>query len=374
MMSRILVTGASGVVGGSVLPFLPSSSRVYLLLRAKDAEHLEKRRQEILNFYGILDPDQRSQFVAVRGDITQENLGLADDDIKQVFEGLTQIIHCAASVNLEMTAEEAAAHSVKPVQIVLRMQEKFSTAHRRIKVDYVSTVGVNGRRQEPLLERPITELRGFHNTYESSKAEAERYIYEAMVAGWPITIHRPSMVVGNSHDGKILHFQIFYLIVTFLTGILSSRLLPKLDSLFLDTVPSDYVGRVIAWSSQSEKSHGRIYHLCTGPENSINLEKLRLLICEQMKSLGLKPPRTWQIPLDLFIWAMSMAKKMTSDEKLKHRLDQLPMFLKYARIRQKFSSAESQADLMKVGIKLPLPEEYLPKVLHYFLQEKKHRF
>ena len=57
----------------------------------------------------------------------------------------------------------------------------------------------------------MPEVRTFHNTYEQAKAEAEEYLYPFMAdERLPITIHRPSMVVGDSMTGKAISFQVFY--------------------------------------------------------------------------------------------------------------------------------------------------------------------
>ena len=44
---------------------------------------------------------------------------------------------------------------------------------------------------------------------EAAKAEAERAVWSEG-AGLPITVHRPSMVVGEAQNGRVIHFQVFY--------------------------------------------------------------------------------------------------------------------------------------------------------------------
>lgn len=67
-----------------------------------------------------------------------------------------------------------------------------------------------GWRAGVLPECWITEARTFHDIYEQAKAEAERYLQNVLPEGLPITIHHPSMVIGDAGSGRIIHFQIFY--------------------------------------------------------------------------------------------------------------------------------------------------------------------
>jgi nucleoside-diphosphate-sugar epimerase len=71
------------------------------------------------------------------------------------------------------------------------------------KVEFVSTVGVGGHRAV-VPETWLTEPRAFHNTYEQAKAEAEaeESIRGEVERGLPLTVHRPSMVVGAGRERR----------------------------------------------------------------------------------------------------------------------------------------------------------------------------
>ncbi len=75
---------------------------------------------------------------------------------------------------------------------------------------------------------PLEETPQFHNTYEHAKFEAEQWLLQKMEAGFPATIFRPSMVVGDTQTGKIIRFQVFYFLAAFLTGQRTAGILPRL--------------------------------------------------------------------------------------------------------------------------------------------------
>jgi long-chain acyl-CoA synthetase len=51
---------------------------------------------------------------------------------------------------------------------------------------------------------------GFNNTYEQSKYEAELLVHRYIGKGLPISIIRPSMVMGDSTTGRTTNFRLFY--------------------------------------------------------------------------------------------------------------------------------------------------------------------
>ena len=85
-------------------------------------------------------------------------------------------------------------------------------------------------------EVPLAEPRQFHNTYEAAKAEAESFVWERLSGGLPGTIHRPSMIVGDSKTGKNIRFQVFYYLADFLAGLRTLGVVPDTrDVVRLDT-------------------------------------------------------------------------------------------------------------------------------------------
>jgi thioester reductase-like protein len=363
-MKSFLVTGASGVVGGSVLKELLKidECEIVLLLRAAGEKDLVEKKNRILRFFGASCDDPR--VTAVSGDITLEKLGLEESLYQKLSSKLTHIIHCAASVQLDISREESFKHSVESVKHVLR----FLASAPQCKLDYVSTVGVKGRSPEPLREERVHSHVGFFNTYEEGKYLAELEIYKAMGRGFSITIHRPGMVVGDSQTGRIVHFQVFYHLLKLICGRYSAGFVPSVGQVRIDTVPCDFVGRVIVGSALRPETSGKIIHTCAGFDDSVTIENLQREAFNAFTKyhIAFKPLKI--IPLALFQTAASvMTRFLRGRERAKFEL--LPQFLDYARVKQLFLNQESRKLVEGWGINWPAPQDYLPVCLDYYARE-----
>src|SRR6185312_130864 len=235
----------------------------------------------------------------------------------------------------------------------------------RAKLEFLSTVGVGGRLEARLPERFITEARRYHNTYEQSKAEAEEFVREQIARGLPATVHRPSMVVGDSRSGHTIGFQIFYHLVEFLTGNRTFGAFPSFGKTCLDIVPVDYVSAAVVWSSEQESTVGKILHLCSGPDGSLPIGVLQQRIRSQFAAAGARLPPMVKLPPALFRAAARIIGAL-SPPQLKRAIATLPIFLDYLAEDQAFENGATRRLLGAAGIALPAVESYLSKVLGYY--------
>ncbi len=371
-MSVYLLTGATGVVGSAIVPVLmrKTDAEILLLVRPGRAQSSEARLVELFDFWSRYYPglDRRTlsaRIRAVKGEITEQTLGLSATDQGYVRAHCTHIIHCAASVRMNLPLAEARETARQPVARVLALGE---TCARLEKVDFVSTVGVGGRWDGPLPERWLDEPRDFHNTYEAAKAEAEDLIREAVSRGFPATVHRPSMVVGDSHSGAVIHFQIFYFICDFLSGRRTLGFYPALGAGTLDIVPNDYVAEAIVASSLDAQSRGRILHLCAGPEQALRLTDLRRTVRGMYRAAG----RLSLLPsIDLsargFMRLMQLVKVFLPGRE-RRALQTLPLYLDYLAGVQAFGNTESLAQIEAWGITAPASSGVAERALAFYLQ------
>src|SRR5436189_5218067 len=96
--SGILLTGSTGFLGGEVLARLVERGGrpVYALVRAPGAEEAQARLDAILA--GLMGADgPAGDAIAVPGDITRPDLGLAAAAREWLAERVGTIVHCAAS-------------------------------------------------------------------------------------------------------------------------------------------------------------------------------------------------------------------------------------------------------------------------------------
>jgi thioester reductase-like protein len=368
------LTGATGVVGSAVAArvIAEGDARLILLLRAGSDSELASRLTELWRFWAQGHEPSGNRVEAVRGDITQPNLGMEQAAYDRIVRECTHIIHCAASVRMNLPIDEARRSAVLAAQSILALGEIAQASGILEKIEYVSTVGVGGRRPGPLPERWITEARRFHNSYEQAKAEAEVVVARAVAKGSPVTVHRPSMVVGESRTGRVIHFQVFYHLVEFLSGRRTLGLIPAPGPTRLDLVPTDYLANAIFWSSRQSKTSGRILHLCSGPECAVPLLELRKRVRIKFRAAGIKVPRSLMLPAGAFRASIPLLRAF-APERQRRALSTLPTFLDYLAEDQSFSNAETIPLLGGAGITLPRASEFLDPVLDYYLRRQLER-
>ncbi|MDH4381590.1 MAG: SDR family oxidoreductase [Gammaproteobacteria bacterium] len=375
-MDCYFVTGASGVVGGALIPALLGlpEVEVVVLLRARNGHSIADRFNALKHFWrahylqlpaGALEHRLR----AVAGDISAPALGLSAADQHALEQRCTHIVHCAASVRLNQSLAIARETTVVPTATLIALARRCVGF---CKLEAVSTVGVGGRWQGPLPERWLDEPRAFHNTYEEAKAESEVLLREAAAAGLPLTVHRPSMVVGDSRTGVTPHFQIFQFICEFLSGRRTLGCYPALGQTVLDIVANDFVAHAIVAASRSPDSAGEIWHLCAGPSGALPLTELRDTVRSRLRREGRLP--WWpSIPLPpaSFLWLMSLlARALPAAQQ--RTLATLPVYLDYLGSAQVFDNTRTRERLQALGIERPDTRVVLSRVLDYYLANTRH--
>lgn len=367
-MKNIFLTGATGTIGSALVPRLleDSDTSVTMLIRAKDEDDLRARLGGLLAYWEYCPGDvSAARIRALRGDISQPDFGLRTEEHAKLAGETTQIIHCAASVKLNMTMDQARMTAVVPTRTVLALGRLCAQAGTLRKIDLVSTVGVWGRTPGQMPERRLPEVSNFHNTYEAAKSEAESLIW-AEGDGLPITVHRPSMVVGSTGSGRVVHFQVFYHLCEFLSGARTFGIMPDLGQTRLDTIPVDWVADVIRWSSNHPETAGRIFHLCSGPDRAISLPRLQERVRMAWRSRGRKLPALRRLDRRLLERLVPLIGLFTG-EKTRRALRGLSPVLAYLAEDQGFSNNETARMLAAAGLPVPLVESYLDPVLGYYL-------
>jgi long-chain acyl-CoA synthetase len=213
----VLLTGATGFVGGEVLARLGRDDVVALVRRPL--------------------PGLRT----VAGNLLSPGLGVAPGALDDV----TEIVHCAASVSWGMPLDEARAINVEGTRRVLELARGLRGLRRLV---HVSTAYVAGRFEGRFGEGDLFAGQEFRNTYEQSKAEAEQLVHDA---GLPSVVVRPSIVMGDSTTGWTPVFNVLYWpLRAYARGLL--REIPASPDARVDIVPVDYVADAIVAALRSD--------------------------------------------------------------------------------------------------------------------------
>jgi thioester reductase-like protein len=367
-MKSVLLTGGTGVIGSALVPLLleERDTTVRLLLRADSEEHLGERLGRLFAFWHLEPAGPLARRIrAYRGDVSAPQLGLANGDYTQLAGEVTHVIHSAGNVRLNRPLSEARRDAVDAAVHIVALARKCQSEGRLAKLEFVSTVGVAGRSRGLVPEQPLCEVREFHNTYEAAKAEAEALLLREIRTGLRATIYRPSMVVGDSRTGTTIHFQVFYYLAEFLAGSRTCGLVPETGAVRLDIVPVDYVAEAICRGSERPDACGRIFHLCSGAVSSPPLTELTKLIREQFRAHGRSLPQLRVLPRGVFKALAVLGGRAPG--KTARALRTLPYFLAYLEEGQTFQDEATRAFFAQSGPRLRCVEDYLPRVMQYYL-------
>jgi long-chain acyl-CoA synthetase len=260
----VFLTGATGFVGMEVLVRLldESDEPVAALVRGRDQAAADQRLAATLDMAGV-PVGARSRVRAVVGELTAPGLGLSRHDVNELAGEVTSVVHCAASVSWALSLDEARAINVVGTRRVLAFAEDIDRGGRLDRVVHVSTAYVAGRHRGRFAETDLAVGQEFRNTYERAKAEAESMV-QGFAERLPITVVRPSIVVGESDSGWTPAFNVIYWpLRAFSRGLMPE--LPALPDSRVDIVPVDYVADVVMWALRAV-APPRVLHATAGDD------------------------------------------------------------------------------------------------------------
>jgi long-chain acyl-CoA synthetase len=146
---------------------------------------------------------------------------------------------------------------------VLELAEACHNNGRLARVEYISTAFVAGVQWGEVKERDLERGQSFANGYEQSKYECELLVRKYQKQ-FPITIYRPSVVVGDSQNGYTTHFKVLYWPIKVLAKRIKGCVTPMSIFAKVDLVPVDFVADSICALMKDPHSSYQTYHLTSG--------------------------------------------------------------------------------------------------------------
>ncbi len=320
----VLLTGATGFVGMEVLlRYLQHTSerRIFVLVRAAtDREAALRVRRMLVGLLGAGHPHGR-RVVAIRGDLARTGLGLGDRR-DALAERVDEVVHCAASVSFDLSLHAARAVNVHGTRRVLEFAQHCAARGRLRRFAHVSTAFVAGEHAGCFSEDDLDVGQRFRNAYEQSKYEAE-----LLVTGWrdrlPITILRPSIVVGERSTGWTASFNVLYWpLRAFSRG--AYTVLPARRSAPVDIVPVDYVADAIFALTACPEAEGTTFHLTAGVHTSTVEE-----IAQLASDFFARPAPRLIDPTVYRRLVHPLLMRATTDERLRRTLTRSEIFFPY---------------------------------------------
>ncbi len=265
----VLLTGITGSIGSWVAKtILEDGGEIIAIVRAGTPSAAGVRAREALAVVGAAGHTDRVH--AICGDICDD--GLAGRLVQGGMD-VSCIVHCAGVVEFgQEFADLSHRVNVEGTANLLRLAEKL-----RVPFCHFSTAYIAGDRRGRVYEDEICVGQQFHNPYESSKFQAELLVRNwAMRTGLDAFVFRPSIVVGDCREGRIVHFDGLYNFMRMLDSVAGAvgtrefRVVANPDAT-KNLIPADYVARA-AWHI-IKTSAPRTYHL-TNPQ-TVSLSALR---------------------------------------------------------------------------------------------------
>lgn len=258
--SIIFITGVTGFVGGFLIKELlrkhPKTTKFLCLVRCESSQDPLDRIKKNLVFLGLWKEEFRERIVPVRGDLSQPQFGLTNEEFLKFSNQTDLIFHCGAVVNFVLPYSQLYGPNVIGTREILR----FATSTSCIPIQYISTISVlpAGIRDEISIDQiPPHRLT---NGYGQSKWVAEKLVAKAIRSGLPIAIYRLGSMCADTHTGACNPLDIYTL---FVKDILKVRCYPlEIIDHKLDTLPINFATKNIVYLSQNHlKSYGQVYHI-----------------------------------------------------------------------------------------------------------------
>ncbi|MBX3208246.1 MAG: SDR family oxidoreductase [Labilithrix sp.] len=224
--------------------------------------HAVVRAKSLVEAEGALDAlplEQRRRVVLVEGDAAAMDFGLSGAELRALAPEIDVIHHMAQVSYLGADRELAAQVNVNGAREVLEVAAECPALKNLV---YHSTAQVSGDRTGLVLEDELDKGQTFRNPVEETLARGER-IVRARMRRLPISIVRPTIVVGDSQTGEVDRFDgPYFLILLIVTSPPDFPLpLPGRGDALLHLVPVDYVVRAAKAIGRDPRAPGRTFHI-----------------------------------------------------------------------------------------------------------------
>ncbi|HSS19087.1 MAG TPA: SDR family oxidoreductase [Pyrinomonadaceae bacterium] len=350
----VFLTGFPGFIATRLLRQLAAAGARFLLLVQPALR--EQARKEVEDTAAETGRSI-SDFVLLQGDITEPNLGLSAEDLELARSESTVVFHLAALYDLavaQLLAQRVNVAGTRNVNDFVRSLSRLKQYH------YVSTCYVAGKRKGRILETELRHEAGFRNYYEETKYLAEIEV-EKLKSALPVTIHRPSVVCGDSRTGETAKFDGIYYLIRYLnkwpTGL--SALNIGNSEVDLNLVPVDFVVEAMAALTLDPQALGKTLQIAD--PNPLSTRELFNTIAESLG--GRKSFISLPAPL---IHRTLMLPVIPNISGLPHSA--VPYFF----LKQSYDTAQARQLLEPHGVSCPPFRSYAQTIVEFAVEHFRH--
>src|SRR5689334_16874023 len=340
------ITGFPGFIADRLLERLARKQSSFILL--VQPSWLDRARVEIDRIARLTGraPDD---FRIVQGDITQPRLGLAPAEFEIAQQQTTRIFHLAALYDLAVPREPAMRVNVGGTRNVIEFAHELPSLRH---FHHVSTCYVAGKREGVILETELRHDAGYRNFYEESKYLSELEV-DSVKDSLPVTIHRPSVVCGDSQTGETVKYDgVYYLILYLLRFPFLSVVNIGNVRVSLNLVPVDFVVDAMAALAFDENAIGKTIQLADPAPLTTNQLFDAIARSANHKHSRLTAPATWV----RFFLMLPPSPKITG---LPHHA------VPYVFVKQLYDTTQAQQLLAPHGIQCPPFPSYVDNIVDF---------
>jgi thioester reductase-like protein len=253
----VLLTGfpTSLLARKLVSRLLDASPDVAVKCLVPDAQ-LDAARQAV----SALPKPSRARVEFVKGEPSSMDFGMSGRRYLALARSVSVVHHCAGVWHGAVSREKAERANITSAGEVVDLA--LAGAGRIERVVHWSSALLNGARSGRVSEGELVRPSAFRSVIDETRFRAEQLMRDAM-SQLPITILRPSILVGDSKTGEIDQLDGPYLLVLLmLSAPADLRVpLPGRGDQPLDLVPLDYVVDAGVAIANDVRSAGRTFHL-----------------------------------------------------------------------------------------------------------------
>lgn len=344
------ITGFPGFIANRLLDRLARKECNFILLVQPS---LAAHAYEEIGRIASLTNRSIADFRIVEGDIAEPKLALNQSDLELVQQEATRVFHLAAVYDLAVPQDVGQRVNVGGTRNVV--ESARSLPHLK-QFHHVSTCYVAGKREGVIHETELRHEAGYRNYYEESKYLAELEVDSAK-ADLPVTIHRPSVVCGDSQTGETGKYDGVYYLINYLLRWPSMLSMINIGNhkVSLNLVPVNFVVDAMAALAFDERAIGKTLQLADPEPLSTNQLFNSIAASIDGNRSKITAPARWV----RFFLMLPPSPRITG---LPHHA--VPYFF----VRQLYDTTQAHELLAAHGIKCPPFESYVDRIVDFTRQ------
>ncbi len=247
------VTGATGFIGRNLVEqLLERDGTIYVLVR----EGSKGRLEELRNRWGV-DEDR---VVGIVGDLSQERLGVSDEDVARLTGEVDHLFHLAAIYDMKADAESQQVANIDGTRHMVELADAVEAGCVHMTSSIAAAGLYKGVWREDMFEEAV-DLDT--DPYFRTKHDSEGIVREECERPW--RVYRPGIVVGHSETGEMDKidgpYYFFKLIRRIRNAVPQWVPMAGIEGREINIVPVDFVVKAMDHIAHKPDLDGRAFSL-----------------------------------------------------------------------------------------------------------------